>query len=245
LTQPPLFPLEELRARLLDQLLSSPVVPARAKEREAATPILDAIFEGLGDEAQENLSRYFDRVSARLIETVAQAQRSIAAKPDFEQVVEIAEFHATRFARPEVSTDRTGPFRRGVAYEYKKSLYAQDWFDSSTERTVANLLDESSEVDFFVRLQRNDLPILFTGGRNYNPDFIVVQGEGLHDVLEVKMDREMGSATVLEKRDAAKRWANHVSADARVKDKWDYLLLSENDVKNAKGSWNALRGLGS
>lgn len=244
-THPQMFPIEELRARLLEQLLSSPVVAARLKEREAAGPILDAIFEGLGEEAQENLSRYFDRVSARLIETVAQVQRVAAANPDFEQVVEVSDFQTMRFARPDVSTDRTGPFKRGIAYEYQKSLYAQDWFDSSTERTVANLLDESSEVKFFVRLQRNDLPILFTGGRKYNPDFIVVQDKDAHDVVEVKMDREMTSETVLEKRQAAKRWANHVSADSKVKGKWDYLLLSESDVKNSKGSWNALRGLGS
>jgi type III restriction enzyme len=243
LSQTQIFPVEELRARLLDQLLSSAVVPARAREREAAAPILDAIFEGLGPAAQENLSRYFDRVAARLIEAVAGAQRTASARPKFEEVLEVSDFGASRFAKPEVSMDRTGPFRRGVAYQYEKSLYAQDWFDSSTERSVANLLDESGEVSYFVRLQRNDLPILFTGARNYNPDFIVVQETGLHDVVEVKMDREMTSEAVLEKREAARRWANHVSADPQVKDRWDYLLLSETDVNNAKGSWPALRGL--
>ena len=241
LTNPTLFPLKELRARLLEQLLSSAVVPARPKEREAAKPIIDAVFEGLGDQAQENLSRYFDRVSARLIEAVGQAQRRVAAKPDYEQVVEVADFRPVRFAKPDLSTDRTGPFKRGVAYEYEKSLYAQDWFDSSTERAVANLLDEANEVKFFVRLQRNDLPILFTEGRNYNPDFILAEDQGLHEVVEVKMDREMTSETVLEKREAAKRWANHVSADEKVRDKWDYILVSEADVKDAKGSWSVLR----
>jgi type III restriction enzyme len=244
-TQPQMFPLEDLRSRLLDQLLVSAVVPARPKERKAAEPILDAVFEGLGDNAQENLSRYFDRISARLIETISQVQRSVAAQPDFEEVVEVSDFQTRRFARPDVSTDRTGPFKRGVAYEYRKSLFAQDWFDSSTERTVANLLDEAREVKYFVRLQRDDLPILFAGGRSYNPDFIVVQDDNSHDVLEVKMNREMASETVLEKREAAKRWANHVSADPKVRSKWDYLLVSESDVMNAKGSWNALRGLAS
>ena len=244
-TNPTVLPVEELRARLLEQLLSSAVVPARQKERAAAGPILDAVFEGLGDQAQENLSRYFDRVSARLIEAVGRAQRQVASQPDYEQVVEVSEFQSVRLAKPDLSTDRTGPFTRGVPYKYEKSLYAQDWFDSSTERTVANLLDEAKEVEFFVRLQRNDLPILFAENRNYNPDFIVIQDKGLHEVVEVKMDREMTSEAVLEKRKAAKRWANHVSADKKVKDKWGYLLVSETDVKSANGSWNALRGLGS
>ncbi len=49
---------------------------------------------------------------------------------------------------------------------------------------------------------------------------------------------------VLEKRDAAKRWANHVSADEKVGATWRYLLISETDVRTARGSWEVLRCLG-
>ena len=89
---------------------------------------------GLGEKAQELLSAYFDRASASLIALVVQEQRRVAAKPQYDEVVKIIEFGPTRHGKPELSTDRTGPFKRGVAYEYKKSLYTQDWFDSSTER---------------------------------------------------------------------------------------------------------------
>lgn len=54
----------------------------------------------------------------------------------------------------------------------------------------------------------------------------------------------MASSEVQEKRDAARRWANHVSADPKVEAKWLYLLVSENDVRTAKGSWLALKKLG-
>lgn len=49
----------------------------------------------------------------------------------------------------------------------------------------------------------------------------------------------------LSERDAAQRWANRVSADADVGATWEYLLLSQNDIKTSKGSWSSLRRLGS
>jgi type III restriction enzyme len=59
------------------------------------------------------------------------------------------------------------------------------------------------------------------------------------------MNKEMGSADVQGKREAAKRWANHVTADATVGTTWRYLLVSEDDVTDAKGSWAALKRLGT
>ncbi len=240
-----LLPLDDLRERLLDDLLSSPSVPARPKERAAAEPIIEAFFSGLGDKAQEILSSYFDRASGNLIALVTQQQRKHATKPEYQEVVEVSEFRPVRHRKPETSHDRVGKFRRGVGYEYERSLYAQDWFDSSTERTVANLLDEAKEIEFFVRLQRGDLPILWAEGHDYNPDFVVIETNGTHWVTEVKRDKDMPTTTVQAKREQARRWASHVSADEKVDLSWRYLLLSESDVETAKGSWPALKKLGS
>lgn len=49
----------------------------------------------------------------------------------------------------------------------------------------------------------------------------------------------------LGRREAAKRWANYVTADVSVGTTWRYLLVSESDVETAKGSWSALKNLGS
>jgi type III restriction enzyme len=57
------------------------------------------------------------------------------------------------------------------------------------------------------------------------------------------MDKEMASADVQGKREAATRWAHHVSANAQVGATWRYLLASEADVTTAKGSWQALKQL--
>lgn len=58
------------------------------------------------------------------------------------------------------------------------------------------------------------------------------------------MDREMASTAVQEKRGAARRWANHLSADEKVGTSRRYLLVSETNVKTAKDSWETLKALG-
>lgn len=244
------FPLGDAREQLTEQVLAAPVVPARANQRPALEPLIEAFLTGLGDQAEALLGGYMDRAVASVITLIVQEQRRYATKPSYQEVVEIVELRPVRHGKPVTSSDRMGAFKKGVGYEgYLKSLYTQDWFDSSTERNVANILDDADELTFWVRLQRNDLPILWTeGGREYNPDFIAVETAtegGTHWLVEVKMDKEMASAEVASKREAARRWANHVTADAKVPDTWRYLLASETDVRTSKGSWSALRHLGS
>ena len=241
----PVKPLEELREELIKRVLAAPVVPARPNEIRPAGEIVDAFLAGLGPEAPKVLSAFLDRAVEGLLEVLTTQQRRFAAKPRFDQVVELVTFNRTRVGRAETSQDRYGPFRRGVGYQgYAKSLYPEDWFDSSTERDVANLLDDDPAIVQWVRLQQGDLPILWTEGRDYHPDFIAIDREGIHWIIEVKMDRAMASDEVDAKREAARRWANHVSADPKVEATWRYLIVSETDVKRAKGSWAALRRFG-
>ncbi len=104
--------------------------------------------------------------------------------------------------------------------------------------------EDAPDITLWARLQIGDLPILWTGARKYNPDFIAVDTQHTHWLIEVKMDKEMTSAEVQGKREAARRWANYVSGDETVGACWRYLLVSESDVKTARGSWEALKGLG-
>jgi type III restriction enzyme len=240
-----LFPLDELRRRLLEQVLGAPVVPARANQQRPAGDTVDAFLHGLGSSAEKILSGYMDRAGAALVQLITDEHRKLNSKPTYGEVVEVTPFIKTRLGRVETSRDRFGPFKKGVGYEgYAKSLYAQDWFDSSPERDVANTLDGEDEIAVWVRLHVGDLPILWTGAREYNPDFLAVDTADIHWVIEVKMDKEMATADVQGKRDAAKRWSNYVSADEKVGSRWYYLLVSEADVKTAKGSWAAMKALG-
>lgn len=241
-----LYPLDEVRADLLDHVLAAPAVPARVSERRPASEIVDAFLDGLGTQADKILSGYMDRAAAGLIQLITEEQRRFASKPSYGQVVDLVEFADSRIGRPVTSQDRFGAFKKGVGYEgYHKSVYTQDWFDSSTERTVANVLEDEEEIRLWVRLQTGDLGILWTELREYNPDLIAIDRAGTHWLIEVKMDKEMSSADVKGKRDAALRWANYVNADQQVAATWRYLLLSEADVKTAKGSWRSLKKLGA
>ncbi|MEP6893819.1 MAG: hypothetical protein ABI927_08580 [Gaiellaceae bacterium] len=148
--------------------------------------------------------------------------------------------------RSETSNDLRGEFKRGLGYTgWRHALYPQEWFDSSTERSLAITLDVSDEIAYWARLQRKDLEIAWEGG-NYNPDFVAVDTDDVHWVIEVKSDKDAASEDVIAKRGAATRWANEVSAAPKLNGlRWRYLLAREADVEQAKESWPALRGLGA
>lgn len=211
------------------------------------SPILEAFLAGLGQKGPEILSAHLERAGARLVRMVAEEQRAYMAKPWFQEVVELRDFAPVRATDRPVSGDRFGAFSRSSAYDgWRRSLFPVEWFDSRPERSAANILDASDEVTCWVRLHTGELPILWNGyGQAYNPDFLVIERDGRHWVVEIKMDKEMTSPDVTGKREAALRWANHVNVDERVEARWGYLLLSESDVEMARGSWTALKTVGA
>jgi type III restriction enzyme len=240
-----LIPLAQAKKALTDRVRASSVGGARKGAQAQLQPIIDALIKGMGDDAEEILSGYGERTAARLIQLIGDEQRKFAPKPHFDKVVELREFGPVRLGKAETTRDRTGAFKK-VGYEgWKKSYYSQVWFDSSTERDAALILDSSDEISYWARLHINDLPIVWEEG-SYNPDFIAVAQDAAHWVIEVKSDKEMKTGEVQAKRQAAQRWANYVTADSKVKKtktKWRYLLVSETDIKEAKGDWKALKNL--
>jgi type III restriction enzyme len=121
-----------------------------------------------------------------------------------------------------------------------------EWLNSRTERTLPNIVDAEDSVTCWLRLHTGELPILWSsGGQQHNPDFIVVETDGTHSVVEVKTNKEMTSAHVLGKREAALRWANTVTADEQVGVSLRHVLVSESDIDDVKGSWPALKKLGT
>ena len=65
---------------------------------------------------------------------------------------------------------------------------------------------------------------LSNGCRSFSNEH-AVETDDTHWIVEAKMDKEMASVDVREKRDAALRWANYVSADPKVGKRWRYLLV--------------------
>jgi len=234
-----LIPLEDAVKRLADQVLASSIVPARKSQRAQLAPLLQAFLDGLGDQAELILSSYLDRAAAGFIQLVNSEQRRFASTPRYDEILDLRPFEPLRHGRPQTSADRFGAFKRGVGYTgWQRSLYDQVWFDSSTERELANVIDETDQVQVWARLHVKDLEIRYDGG-TYNPDFLAA-GEGQRWVIETKADRDLQTQNVQAKREAAQRWANHVSADERVAERWTYLLIGETDLRQARGDWQAL-----
>jgi type III restriction enzyme len=239
------IPREEARERLVDAVLHADVVTLRVGEDVGAARIVDAFLRGLGAEAEGALSGFLSTAAARLVRAVTAEHKRFLANPEYSKVVTVEPFAPVRIGRAETSTDRAGPWKRGVAYTgYAKSLYEQEWFDSGLEKQIAIALDDADEVVVWARLQRGDLRIVWeSDGRVYEPDFVAVDDAGTHWVVEGKADRDLPSRDVQGKEFAAKRWAQHVSAQTGAD--WRYLLVGETDAAEARGAWGTLKQLAS
>jgi len=231
------------RTRLRGYLFDAENIPPRPSERAAMDRILDAFVRGIGEHPEAALSAYLQRGADRILARIREAQRGWQPKVTFAEEVNLVPFNTVRMGRPNPDSDRHGPFRRGAPYSgWRKSLYEQDWFDSkSAERDFANLIDESPEVVAWLRLQVGDLRLPWRGPReNYHPDFVVLEMDGTRWVVEGKRDSDAERQDVLDKADAARRWAQHVSA--KTGENWRYLFALETDIADAK-TWSALKQL--
>jgi type III restriction enzyme len=226
-------------------------VQRRPTELGAAQRIVETLVEAMGVDAGAYLSAFGDRCGQRLAREVAAAVRDAgAAQVTFEDDVVVAPLDKVREARKsKVAEHADGSFNRSTAFNgWAKCLYSHAWFDTSTEFTAANAIDAGRDVVVWARLHINDIPITWnTEGRRYNPDFVVIEEVDCKRVgwlVETKMNREIDTAEVVAKRRAARTWANTVNSSGVVNDEWRYLLLSEDDVNDGRGSWEQMKGFG-
>ncbi|TFV91182.1 DEAD/DEAH box helicase family protein [Blastococcus sp. CT_GayMR16] len=244
------LPLEELRRNLVERVMQVRGVERRSGEVAAAKSIVQTVVDAMGVSAEGNLSAYFDRAARRLQDEIAnQLRRYSAADVTFSDEVRVANLDKIRKVQRFHEQSHEGTFRRGVAFNgWMRNLYEFAWFDSSPEFKAARAVDDDQNVIVWARLHRGDIPIMWTiEGREYNPDLVVI--EEIDDqrtcwLVETKMNREMTSAEVVAKRRAALTWANTVNNSGQADGKWRYLLLSEDDVDDAAGSWGHMKGFG-
>ena len=117
--------------------------------------------------------------------------------------------------------------------------------NSSPERQAAIIVDEDSTVAWWTKLHTGEFPILWNGeGRRYNADLVLKQADGDHWIIEVKADAGASDPVVIAKRDVAKRYLNMVNSSSSFPFKWHYVLVTESDIDQCRGSWTALRSLG-
>jgi len=246
-----LFPTAVLRQRIVDAIMASPLAPSRRAEQQLAVraldPMLDAFFDGLNGGADELLSAYLERASVRIVEILNHEARRFMRSPTISTQLRMVECAPERINTRPIDRDHYGTFSKQRAYsDWKRSLYGVQWFDSATERQAAVVIDEDSTVYWWTKLHRGEFPILWNSeGQRYNADFVLRQNDGDHWIVEVKADCNALDPEVLAKREVAKRYINMVNASVPASPKWHYVLVTETDIDQAKGSWAALRSLGT
>ncbi len=245
------IPLSTSREGLINRVMLVRGVRRRPSELAAAARLVDIVIDAMGADAGLHLSAYFDRCSRRLTDTVAeQLSRVSAGHVTFSDEVRLAPLEKVRTARKRHEADHTETFDKSTAYNgWKRSLYPYAWFDTTPEYKLAQAVDTAASVIVWARLHRGDIPITWTQeGREYNPDLVVVEeidSKRICWLVETKMNKEMASDEVVGKRRAARTWANTVNSSGLADGEWRYLLLSENDVKDAGGNWEQMKGFGT
>jgi type III restriction enzyme len=250
----PLFGASSITSDLVSRLLASDGVEASVEEMEAATKIAQAFLAGAGVSDETPWRREHGQAATMKLVSWINEQRSNTPIQRVQQVrqVEWPDPPERPGGQPpadrHVITDRT-QFERGYPYRgWARSIYDVVRFDAySTEFRLAELLESTTGVQAWVRID-NLVPLHIgyqqgTLTRTYIPDFLVIDDDGVHWIVEGKSDKDALEPTVLAKKQAAKSWVITVNADRDVHTRWAYLFLTEEKIKLAD-SWASLKVLG-
>jgi type III restriction enzyme len=235
--------------------MNSNAVEATVVEMNAATRIARAFLLGAQVTEQTPWRPEHGRLaSAALVEWIGQKQSAAPVRetPEIEQIKwpDPPEVSYTTAPTNRYRITKSAEFVRGHPYSgWTRGIYGTCSFDAySTEFRLAELFDDGgSAVKAWARVTTTvPLTIAYRSGagtRSYVPDFIVIDDQRTHWIVEGKRDDEMTDTVVLAKRDAAAAWVATVNNGVEVQETWAYLLVSEAVIKNAS-SWQALKSAG-
>jgi len=242
---------DDIESDLARRLLEGNGVAATLTEANAAMDVAQAFLRGARVTNSTPWRKSHGQLAtAKLSEWITAQQVSRPAR-------EVVEVNQVKWPDPEERIEvvtpqdrqlinRSSDFVRGYPYKgWTKSIYEVNAFDAySTEFRLAQLFESNKNVKAWVRVDHTvPLRINYLSGavqREYMPDFIVIDDNDIHWIVEGKADSEMANPLVLAKEDAAANWVNAVNANSVVAQRWGYILCSEN-VISASSSWQALK----
>lgn len=249
-TQTPM-PFDMIQMDLVRRLLRTNGITASPSEGRAAEAVAKAFLAGAGvTESTPWRKEHGQLATACLAEWVSGKQTSSPAR-------EVKEVTQVKWPDPQERIEMRPPADRHLiggssefvrAYPYSgwnRAVYAVNSFDAySTEFRLAEMFETSAGVKAWVRINQTvPLRIAYFEGaiqHDYEPDFLVIDDEGTHWIVEGKSNREMTDPKVLAKADAAKAWVAAVNASSEVQERWGYLMASESAIA-AASSWTALK----
>ena len=140
--------------------------------------------------------------------------------------------------------DAREDFRRGRFYSgWFKSLFEAESFDSyAGEYLLARLLNTSPHIVWWHRLHPRDSAYIYYNAKDrYFPDFVALDNQGIHWIIEGKDQRGRTDEQVQAKRRAAESVVHRLmGTEGFCDDKWGYLIAYEDDIV-ASDSWDELK----
>ncbi|MGO2166328.1 DEAD/DEAH box helicase [Corynebacterium casei] len=119
---------------------------------------------------------------------------------------------------------------------WEKGLFNAAAFDSySTEYKLAFLFNFDPNVEWWTRIYpSNNARIAYTTRDNYIPDFVVLDSEGTHWIIEGKAEDQREDKTVINKRKATEKVLRMLIGHQDYQDQsWGYLIAFERDISRA------------
>ncbi|KLL02852.1 MAG: type III restriction endonuclease [Mycoplasmataceae bacterium CE_OT135] len=241
--------LTEIRNKLTKSIIGNFCVQPTLSELKAAEQICQLVVkENNLDIVASNLSLVAYQLN-KLIQEFAKTkldkdtEKSIWEKEGYQVYSKIfAENHGT-FG--EISSNHNEKFNeqsKQIGYKFQKSLYTYDSFQSGIERKFAVLIDKSKKIKKWIRLLLEDniyLNYWYNGYRRYYPDFIVIDNDELHYLVETKSEEDRDNEVVRRKSEAANKWVEKLNSKIKLR-KWIFLFITEEDINKSGNDWDNL-----
>jgi len=233
-----------VKAQLEDKVLDLEVVESTLPEHQAGSDVIGWFLDGAGVTGDEHAQWSVKRaaLATRAIETmIVKAYELRATTPTWEfNVIEVPVLPPSR-PMPSPVLSKWADFAKGMHYgEWQKNIEPVASFDAkSTEFTLARMLDSSSQVKWWLRVYTNGPTWIEWDGGRYFADFIALDNNDTHWLIEGKADDDANDESVVAKRAAAEAWVARVN-DVGVYGQWRYLFATETKIANAHGRWQDL-----
>ncbi len=240
-----LFPVDVVRDELVSLIMHQPEVPQEKASKNAARRLVKAFLKGAGVTSSEQTAEWGrirrQQATEGLRKMIRQhiANRKQQEKYEFVPVTLPPEPVVMPTDAPDAYN--VEKFTKGLQYKgWKKNVMPIASFDAgTTEWELAKIMDRDSAIKWWVRLYTNGPAFIPTTDGNYYPDFIAVDAEGTHWLIEGKSNKNANDADVLRKKSAAETWARAVR-DEEDFGVWRYVFATEADIANSSSTWNGL-----
>lgn len=244
------LPIEDIHTKIRETLIaSSDYISSREAEHNHLERILAWLLNGVGlDKANTVLASNWKYAARRINNLIGKLYREANRNLSHEFEVVLSEPFTNMDGWARSTTDKHQRLefddRKSMGYEsWAKSLYKQVAFDSDPERKTAYILDHGKEVERWLRvLPQSRFKIRGKRG-SYIPDFVVRTKGDQWWIIEVKADNQVDNLEVQGKARDAQMWCNTINAQGGNFGNWQYLLVGEQEVEQARESWQRLKGL--